>query len=380
MGGLMVRSDLIDARVAKLTNEFGRYVRAYDAEVSFTSEQLTAHRECIALRRRAGTVRVAISDEQFVHALRRTLRMWGIGVRASRLVPEEEFANALHTALPSLEALERLTIDGTDLPGDVTERIWLLIDSLGVVENLAKVVAGTKTLHHLLPDLVVPMDRRYTGTFFGFHLPEWQDLASQRRIFELAYNHFVDMARYVHPEQYVTGRAWRTNRTKVLDNALIGFCKKEFGERPALTDEVVNQISFEVAGFPPPKGEAISMLGPGHAHAPRVQQLLAVAQAACEAQGFVPIDDGPVALDVIVHAPAGGNPADATNYLGGIADVLEEKSRRGSLDHLGALAKVWLYRNDRQIKEVSYREVAADRISYTVTVRSVNPKGTEFLP
>jgi hypothetical protein len=28
---------------------------------------------------------------------------------------------------------------------------------------------------------------------------------------------------------------------------------------------------------------------------------------------------------------------------------------RGPLDHLGDLATVWLYRNDRQIEEVSYR-------------------------
>jgi hypothetical protein len=70
-------------------------------------------------------------------------------------------------------------------------------------------------------------------------------------------------------------------------------------------------------------------------------------------------------------ARPGGNPADATNYLGGIADVLEEKSRRGPLDHLEALATVWLYGNDRQLKQVSYREVAANQVSYTVTVRSI---------
>jgi pimeloyl-ACP methyl ester carboxylesterase len=76
-------------------------------------------------------------------------------------------------------------------------------------------------------------------------------------------------------------------------------------------------------------------------------------------------------LGDIVRCPVGANPADATNFLGGIADVLEEKSHRGLLDHLEALAKVWLYMNDRQIKQVSYREVAAAEVSYTVLVRSI---------
>jgi hypothetical protein len=39
--------------------------------------------------------------------------------------------------------------------------------------------------------------------------------------------------------------------------------------------------------------------------------------------------------------------------------------------HLEALAKVWLYGNDRQIEQVSYREVVADEVNYNVTVRSM---------
>jgi hypothetical protein len=80
---------------------------------------------------------------------------------------------------------------------------------------------------------------------------------------------------------------------------------------------------------------------------------------------------GRVGLDVIVHSPAGQNPADATNYLGGIGDVPENKAHRGTLEHLGNLAGVWLYANDRQIKEATYREVEADQASYTVTIREL---------
>ncbi len=51
----------------------------------------------------------------------------------------------------------------------------------------------------------------------------------------------------------------------------------------------------------------------------------------------------------------GPPPSDATNYLGGVADVLEAKGHRGRLDHLGPLAAVALYDNDRQIREVHFR-------------------------
>ena len=61
-----------------------------------------------------------------------------------------------------------------------------------------------------------------------------------------------------------------------------------------------------------------------------------------------------------------------TNYLGGIADVLEDKSRRATaVAHLGDLAQVWLYCNDRQIKQVSYREKSESAPGYVGTVRAL---------
>jgi hypothetical protein len=366
----MARSDLIKERARKLAGAFGHYVQMYDERVPFTGEQLAAHRECIRLRLQAGSVRAAVVDERFVQSLQRTLRAWGIGVRASRLVPAGEFAAALETALPQMEDLESLAIDG-ELPGGTADRLWSLVSSLGIVQNSAKIVAGTKALHHILPDLVVPMDRAWTGAFFQFHLPEWQDPASQRRIFGLAYAQFAEIARRASPQQYVTGLGWRTSRAKVIDNAVIGFCKAELASAGALGGKAAGGVSFDVPGYPPPKNEALSMLGAGHRYADRVRLLLDAARAARESQSFTPAD-GPVGLDVVLRCPAGTNPADATNYLGGIADVLEEKSHCGPLEHLGSLAAVHLYRNDRQIKQVTYREDESSTVSYTVTIRPIS--------
>jgi hypothetical protein len=368
----MTRTDVIEQRISKLVRGFARCVETYDQRVPFTGEQLAAHRETIALRRRLGSVHAAASDEEFAASLRRTLFAWGVGRRASHLVPEDQFATALRAAVPRLEQLEPLTIDGADLPADIADRLWLLINSLGVVENKAKLVAGAKTLHHLLPDLVVPMDREYTGTFFQLHLPEWQDPTGQRRIFRIAYSQFAAVARRVRPQQYVTGQGWRTSRTKILDNALIGFCKLELAGLPTDTeDEAVNQISFDVLGLPPAKDGADSIFGADHGHTPRVRRLLEAVRQARDEQAFVPISQGRVGLEVVVRASADQPAWDATNYLGGIGDVLQDKSRRSALDHLGDLAEVWLYRNDRQIKEISYREIEADEKGYTVTVRSL---------
>jgi hypothetical protein len=70
-------------------------------------------------------------------------------------------------------------------------------------------------------------------------------------------------------------------------------------------------------------------------------------------------------LELILLAPA-DPPSDGTNYLGGVGDVLEAKARRGVLEHLGELATVALFANDRQIQEVHYRRQHADEPHYVV--------------
>lgn len=363
-----MREDRPADRVERLIGDFGRFVESYDLAVPFATAQLSAHRETVALRSLSGSAEVAISNPEFVSSLRRTLIAWRLDVRGSRLVGATEFADALRMALPRITVLEQLSIDA-ELPNGTAEALWDLINSIGITSNDAKIVAGTKALHHLLPELVPPMDRAWTGKFFALHDPQWQG-ATQRRTFLRLFKTFVEIARAVDPQRYVTGNGWRTSRTKILDNALIGFFKAgslEAADAPGSS----TAITFHVLGYPPAKSEAKSMLSIGHSHATRVRLLLGAASDALRThKTFQPIDEGEIALELVVHAPHDQEPWDATNYLGGVADVLEDKSRRGSAtDHLDNLASIWLYRNDRQIKQISYRQQYAAIAAYDVTIR-----------
>jgi hypothetical protein len=104
---------------------------------------------------------------------------------------------------------------------DTVDRLWRFIASAEIVDNRAKVVAGTKTLHHILPDLAPPMDREWTGHFFEWSLNDLQN--RQRQIFDDGFRAFVEMAREVQPFRYV-GEGWRTSATKLLDNGSSATC------------------------------------------------------------------------------------------------------------------------------------------------------------
>ena len=156
------------------------------------------------------SVAAASEDAAFVEALYDTLRAWGVGSRGSILVPLAEFGPRLRSVSATLEPLEPLRIDADDpnIQSSI-ESLWKAIESMRVVRNKAPLVAGTKTLHHLLPDLVPPMDRAYTQTFFGWHAPQFQN--DQARCFGLAYKTLASVARRVRAAKHVETHRWHSS-------------------------------------------------------------------------------------------------------------------------------------------------------------------------
>lgn len=124
--------------------------------------------------------------------------------------------------------LEHLRIDDPSIDDERAARFWLIIKDLDTVLHKEghpverKVVSGTKTLHPLLPNLVFPIDNKYTGMFFGL-----RDFGPhQEKCFKDVFRRVVTIARAVAPQSYV-GEGWNSCTTKVLDNAIIGYCLSE---------------------------------------------------------------------------------------------------------------------------------------------------------
>lgn len=214
----------IDQRVRAVIDDFDALVAEYDRTVPFQrSAQYERHRATIDRRRELGSAIAAIEDERFATLLHETLQLWGIGRRASRLAPLDSFRARLAAFADELIALDKLDIGSDDLDTrSVTANLDRLIREIGVVDNQSLIVAGTKTLHHLLPDLVPPMDRRWTGAFFGWWPVDPQ--ARQTAIFTQAMHAFIEIARATNPARLV-GAGWRTSTTKVLDNAVVAYCQ-----------------------------------------------------------------------------------------------------------------------------------------------------------
>ena len=100
-----------------------------------------------------------------------------------------------------------------------------ILSKLSISKSQAQLVAGTKVLHHVLPDLIPPVDRNYTLRFFGINTM----LPSQKPaevIFPHLFRPFVKIANscrdVIKSNIDNINENWNTSFTKVIDNAIIG--------------------------------------------------------------------------------------------------------------------------------------------------------------
>jgi hypothetical protein len=222
---MLNRDNMVDSRLQELASGFAGYLKAFDEQVAPTKPvHYEYHAMTIQARRELGSASAAIRDQRFLALLRETLIAWGIGIRGPHLVLDPEFREAFAAVENEVCYLDGLCIDDPSLDLDrVAPALWRLIERLDIVEpGGGRLVPCSKAIHHLLPDLVMPMDRLYTRTFFLCRRKQFD--AYHGRFFDRAFRSLAKLAQEVSPAQYV-GDGWHTSRTKVIDNALVGYCK-----------------------------------------------------------------------------------------------------------------------------------------------------------
>jgi hypothetical protein len=218
--------------IGVLVADFERHLAYYEANPPFARpKQLAAHRRTIDLRRRLGSAVAAVADDKFLDNLAETLIAWGVGSHDAILVETPEFRSQMRRRAVEIAALDGILVDQADTA--TGDRIWRIIRSLDIVlgrrtlkPTQSKLVGGSKALHHLLPELVVPVDRMYTAPFLLRIQPQhFQNPSKEAETFRIAFESVRAVAKAANPAQYVDRSEWDISRSKVIDNAIVGFIR-----------------------------------------------------------------------------------------------------------------------------------------------------------
>lgn len=234
----------MDRQVEALVQRFEHFVEVFDASRRFGGPSLHFHDRTLERLRSFDSPAEALRDDGFVESLYAVLAAWGMHRMGSRGARMEEFAafrDSLRVQVPAISKLEEhfreacdktpATLSGVargELPNLAAE-LWSIISELklGKSED-ARIVIGSKAIHHVLPALLPPIDRRYTLRFFlGV---ETLGAGREQDAFREIFPRFAQIASACEPvidrlinETPPGGRYMRTSPTKIIDNAIVGF-------------------------------------------------------------------------------------------------------------------------------------------------------------
>lgn len=214
--------------VEALVDGFGEYVERFEKRQAFPGPSLYFHERAIARRRVHASIDDLLADTRFFEYIYAVLPAWGMhrmGPQAAKVGDFDVMVESFRQQADAIAAIDDLRI--TEIPAadrdDLAHQLWDIIASLKVSTSRTRIVAGSKALHHVLPDLVPPIDRQYTFRFFvGQTQVHFGDERAFLEWFPLLCE-VGDRARSDIDDAMQRRGFMATSISKVIDNAIMGF-------------------------------------------------------------------------------------------------------------------------------------------------------------
>jgi hypothetical protein len=222
-------------KIEELTEKkekFHSYVDFYFQLPKFSGPSVYFHEKTIGLVRNSNNFEDLIISTNFQESCYATLTSWGMhkmGPTGPKLKNFKDFSESIlqnKTKILSLKPyhLNEITEDQMK---NLLPQIDLLFQNINIMDSGIKLVGNSKLLHHILPDLIPPMDREYTLNFFYGN--KLVDSSNERKKFSEIFFFFWYICKKLdlQNDDYLKYPGFTTSIPKLIDNAIIGYNLKE---------------------------------------------------------------------------------------------------------------------------------------------------------
>lgn len=208
-------------------DKFKRYVSLYNEMYRVDSDSKHLYIELIGKFRRSQEYRkLILKDSSYIQLAYRTLEAWNMNQRGARLADFRSYERSITENIERLSSLSRYRLETLNRAqsDSLLADLWVLFNNLVVMTTKARIVGVSKTLHFLLPDLIMPVDRAnilsllYLG---GRYSSEPQKEFADFKDILLAYSKLAQHLGLSTVD--VDGVGWNMSIPKLIDNAIIGF-------------------------------------------------------------------------------------------------------------------------------------------------------------
>jgi hypothetical protein len=216
-------------KVKDILTNADKYHKAYYDDPAFSGPSLYFHNCALETRRSPGDVRFL----EYVYA---TLASWGMhrpGKGGPKMLPFDDFrlsAEALTDDILKSQGFDFWAMD--DAKWAVVERIFRKIS---IMKTETMLVGNSKVMHHMMPDIVPPIDRNYTLEYLHGNTNIKNDPDKEWRTLRIIVDNFFrpvlrDEAFRRKADDWVDLRRredfpFDTSLLKVVDTLVIGAAK-----------------------------------------------------------------------------------------------------------------------------------------------------------
>jgi len=232
------------ANVEEMLARLGYYYkRSLTVSASFGGPSVYFHGQCVE------AARTDFLSEKHIEYVYATLGTWGLhrmGETATKMVDWADFRASIEDLRDDLLALRQyklVDVSSDTLDSLLADDIHKVFMGIRVSASKALLVGNSKGLHHILPNLVPPIDRQYTLRFFYYPKDrfltvskgklKWRlvdlpaDRSEQYEIFQLVNR---EIWRIIHASEFQRldldedeDAPMNTSRPKIVDNLIIAY-------------------------------------------------------------------------------------------------------------------------------------------------------------
>ena len=168
-----------------------------------------------------------ISSDDFIEPIYEMLIAFKMNSRGAKLSKLPDFKKLIKKHADTIGSLYKVKLEKVKATDDaLIDTIGSLFCNLdGLTQTNSTLVTFSKTMHFLLPDLFMPIDRRYTLRFFYESPP-----INQKQCFLQVFEQFRQFAQEHHDilkAQVDSNSRWNRNIPKIIDNIIIAYVSEK---------------------------------------------------------------------------------------------------------------------------------------------------------
>lgn len=180
-----------------------------------TGPDLYFYRRAMNIRGISNSIELFLGDDYHIEILYATLVSWDMNSRGAKMKYFDKFKGNILSCLDLFKKIERFERSGTT---DITELESILrntYENLNLMKTGGKLVSNSKLFHFLFPNLLMPMDRANTLSYFYGNTGESLNKYIEIIKFSLE---IINMPE--NWENYLDD-GWNSTVPKMIDNAII---------------------------------------------------------------------------------------------------------------------------------------------------------------